>query len=58
MDFKVIAFILNFILTCWPKANLLSAVPWTNFALDFSYFGDTIPRVVTAAVGIVFCYQF
>ena len=24
MDFKVIAFILNFILTCWPKTNLVS----------------------------------
>ena len=26
MDFKVIAFTLNFILTCWPKTNLVSII--------------------------------
>ena len=30
---------------------LLSAVPLANVAPDFSHFGSTIPRGVTAAVG-------
>ena len=34
---------------------LLSAVPLTNSAPNFSHFGDTVPRGVTAAIGIAFC---
>ena len=33
---------------------LLSAVPLTNSAPDFSHVGDTVPRGVTAAIGIAF----
>ena len=34
---------------------LLSAVPLANADLDFSNFGSTISRGVTAAIGTAFC---
>ena len=34
---------------------ILSAVPLANVTPDFSHFGSTIPRGVTAAIGTAFC---